>query len=70
MKLTTKQTEVYNLIKKFIKEKGYSPTIRELCKILGLNSSASIHRHLKILKQKGYITYEEGKSRTIKILNL
>lgn len=70
MKLTTKQTEVYNLIKKFIKEKGYSPTIRELCKILELNSSASIHRHLKILKQKGYITYEEGKSRTIKILDL
>ena len=32
-KLTNKQSEILTAIKKFVAEKGYAPTIRELCKI-------------------------------------
>lgn len=52
----------------YIDSKGYAPSFRELCKIANVNSSATIASHLKHLKEKKYITYDIGKSRTIKIL--
>ena len=45
------------------------PTIRELCKLTGRSSSATIHSYLEKLKRSGYIEYEKGKSRTIRLLN-
>ena len=54
-KLTDKQTKILNCIKKFIAEKGYAPTIRELCKLCNLNSTATMFVHLKNLTAKGYI---------------
>ena len=65
--LTKKQTEIYNQIKEFINKYGYSPTIRELCDLCGLSSSATMFIHLKKLRDKGAIDYEDGKSRTITI---
>lgn len=67
-RLTEKQKDVYRYLVSFINKKGYSPTVRELCKIARYNSPATIHDYLKQLKKKGYITYEETKSRTIRIL--
>lgn len=66
--MTPKQKEVLEEIKKFIKENGYSPTVRELCKIMCVSSPTTIHTHLTALKDKGYITYQEKKSRTIKVI--
>lgn len=67
-RLTEKQKDVYRYLVSFINKQGYSPTVRELCKITGYSSPATIHDYLKQLKKKGYITYEETKSRTIRIL--
>lgn len=66
-KLTSKQEEILTYIKKFIAERGYSPTIRELCKICGLSSTATMFVHLKNLTQKGYINQTENKFRTIEL---
>ena len=66
-KLTPKQEELYITIKDYIDKNKYSPSIRELCIRLGNNSPATVHTKLSLLKEKGFITYEEGKSRTIKI---
>lgn len=60
--------DILMYISDFMDQNGYSPTVRELCKETGLKSSATIHHHLKKLKEKGYIEYKENKSRTIKIL--
>ena len=54
-KLTNKQEEILTTIKKFMAEKGYAPTIRELCYLCGLNSTATMFVHLKNLTNKGYI---------------
>lgn len=67
-KLTPKQEELYITIKDYIERNKYSPSIRELCIRLGNSSSATVHTKLKLLKEKGFITYEEGKSRTIRII--
>ena len=64
--MTSSQKRVYEHINKFIKRNEYSPTVRELCKSLELSSPATVHNYLKILKKKGYITYCESKSRTIR----
>ncbi len=66
-KLTDKQTKILNCIKRFIAEKGYAPTIRELCKLCNLSSTATMFVHLKNLSTKGYITQTESKFRTIEL---
>ena len=66
-KISTKQQELYDFIKKYIKNYGYSPTIREISSVFQ-KSLGSIHPMLKRLKERGLIDYEERKSRTIKIL--
>ena len=67
-KLTTKQKETLQTLKKFIAKHGYPPTVRELCKELDLNSPATIHFHLKKLAEKGYIKKASSKNRTIELL--
>ena len=53
--LTKKQRKVLNAIEEFIFEKGYSPSVRELGKKLGLSSPATVHNYLITLEKKGYI---------------
>ena len=66
--MTKKQKIIYDTIQEFLEINGYSPSIRELCKIVGLNSSATMWVHLKKMKAKGVLDYKEGCSRTI-VLN-
>ena len=66
-KLTSKQEQILNEIKKFIANKGYAPTIRELCNICNLSSTATMFVHLKNLTTKGYISQTENKFRTIEL---
>ena len=67
-KLTRRQEEILDALKKDIAERGYPPTVREIGKIVGLSSSATIHMHLKKLEEKGYIKKEGSKNRTLEIL--
>ncbi len=67
-KLTVKQKKVYDFIRKEIREKGFPPSIREICAALGLSSTSSVHSHLSILEDKGLIRRSPYKNRTIEIL--
>lgn len=64
-KLTKKQLGVLECIEKCIKEKGYGPTVREICQELNLSSPSTVHVHLKSLEDKGYIRRDAMKSRSI-----
>ena len=66
-KLTVKQEQIMTEIKKFMAKKGYAPTIRELCDLCGLSSTATMFVHLKNLTNKGYISQTETKFRTIEL---
>ena len=46
------------LIQKNIRETGYPPTVREICKAVGVTSSATAHKYLTILEKKGYRSEE------------
>ena len=54
--VSKKQKKILEIIKTFIKENGYSPTIREICRIANIKSTASVHAHIKKLKAEGHIT--------------
>lgn len=64
-KLTKKQDEILTIIKKFIAKNGFAPTIRELCDLCNLSSTATVFVHLKNLTNKGYINQTGSKFRTI-----
>lgn len=65
--LTEMQSKIYEYIKSEIK-KGITPSIREICKAVGLSSTSSIHYHLDNLEQMGYISRPKSKKRCIEIL--
>ena len=67
-KLTSKQEKILTTIKKFLAKNGYSPTIRELCTLCSLNSTATMFVHLKNLTKKGYINQTGSKFRTIELV--
>jgi len=66
-KLTKKQEKVLQVIKKYLAENGYSPTIRELCEIFELKSTATMFVHVKKLEEKGYLKQTKSKFRTIEL---
>lgn len=45
-KLTARQADILDTIKRFMADKGYPPTVREIGSLIGLSSSATIHFHL------------------------
>ena len=67
--LTFAQTELYEWIKNYIQEFQHSPTIRQMMEAMGLRSPAPIQSRLKHLQEKGFITWQEGKARTLKLAN-
>ena len=52
--LTPKQSEVYDYVKAAMREKGYCPTVREICLAVGLTSTSSVHAHLNTLERRIY----------------
>ena len=64
-KITKRQQAVLDVIEQCIREKGFGPTVREVCQALGLSSPSTVHVHLKALEEKGLIKRDALKSRSI-----
>lgn len=58
--LTKRQKEVLDILVRETGKTGQPPTVRELGEALGLSSPASVHRHLRVLEQKGYIDFRSS----------
>ena len=67
--LTDAQNELYGWIKDYMKNFQHSPSIRQMMKAMGLKSPAPIQSRLKHLQDKGYISWQEGKARTLQIVD-
>ena len=59
-KATDKQQRVLDYVKQQIKEEGYAPSVREICKALDLKSTSTVHGYLSRLKKKGLIEKTEA----------
>lgn len=62
-----KEKQLMDAIVSYINDKGYSPTVRELGRMVGLKSSSTIHKYFGRLKCGGLITWEPKSPRTIQV---
>ncbi len=68
-KISPKQQQILNFIKSEITQKGYPPTVRNICEAVNLRSTSSVHAHLETLERNGYIRRDPAKPRAIEILD-
>ena len=68
-KITDKQSQILEYIKSEILNKGYPPSVRDICQAVNLKSTSSVHSHLETLEKNGYIRRDPTKPRTIEIID-
>ena len=68
-KISTKQQEILDYIKTEIINRGYPPTVRDICNAVNLKSTSSVHSHLATLEREGYIIRDKTKPRAIEIVD-
>jgi repressor LexA len=67
MALTRRQRQVLDVIREFIQEHGYSPSLEEIGVALGLSSVATVHKHVSLLVEKGYVQRTWNQNRSIEL---
>lgn len=68
-KISKKQQEILEYMKTQILEKGFPPSVREICEAVSLKSTSSVHAHLETLEKNGYIRRDPTHPRAIEILD-
>ena len=66
--LNKREKAILKFIEKQILTEGYPPSVREIGKAVGLNSTATVHGYLARLDEKGYIKKKDKKGRTLRLL--
>ena len=60
-----RQNDILDYMKRTIAEKGYSPTVREICAALEIKSTSTVHSDIKALEEKGLVKKDPAKPRTV-----
>lgn len=67
MKENDNKIKILKFINDFVLKHGYAPSVREICKKMGLTSTSTVFYHLKKLEDEGLINRDYGKNRAIKV---
>ena len=67
--LTTRQRQILEYIRECVHKYGYPPSVREICKSVGLCSTSTVHGYLNKLEELGFIRRDPTKNRTIELLD-
>src|SRR5579863_4961703 len=65
--LSARQRKIVAFISGWVQERGYSPSMREIGRAVGLNSTSSVEHQLAALQAKGYLHREAGCPRTMEV---
>ena len=68
-KISKKQSEILEYMKNEILNRGFPPSVREICEAVNLKSTSSVHAHLETLEKNGYIRRDPTKPRAIEIVD-
>jgi repressor LexA len=68
LKLTKRQQEIFDFVRRYAGEHGYPPTVRDIGKAIGLTSSSTVHAHLANLEKIGVLRRDPTKPRAIEVL--
>ncbi|MBQ3269078.1 MAG: transcriptional repressor LexA [Clostridia bacterium] len=63
------QQRILEFIKSEIEEKGYPPSVREICAAVGLRSTSTVHAHLNHLEEQGLIRRDSTKPRALEVMD-
>lgn len=66
--LTDRQREILVWLSRYIAEHGYSPTVREVCQAFNFSGVNGAMCHLRPLRKKGWLTWQDGHARTIRVV--
>jgi len=66
--LTERQRQTLEYIAETVQDRGYPPSVREICDALGLASSSTVHSHMQALQRKGYLKIDPTKPRAVEVL--
>lgn len=69
-KISKKQQQILDFLKKEVATKGYPPSVREICLAVGLKSTSTVHTHLTKLEEMGRIRRDPTKPRAIEIYDI
>lgn len=69
MALTRRQHQVLEVVRRFIAQNGYSPSLEEIGTELNLSSVATVHKHVSHLVQKGYVRRAWNQNRSIELVS-
>ena len=67
--LSTKQQKIIEFLRRFIREKDYPPSIRDIQEACGISSTSVVDYNLKALERMGYIHRDREVSRAIELLD-
>ncbi len=67
--ISPKQQEILDFIKQEILNRGFPPSVRDICEAVHLKSTSSVHAHLGTLEKNGFIHRDPTKPRAIEILD-
>ncbi|HKP88384.1 MAG TPA: transcriptional repressor LexA [Thermoleophilaceae bacterium] len=68
LKLTKRQQEIFDFIKRYSAKHGYPPTVRDIGKAIGLGSPSTVHAHLHNLEKLGVLKRDPSKPRALELL--
>ena len=68
-RISKKQQEILDYMKNEILNRGFPPSVREICEAVNLKSTSSVHSHLEALEKNGYIRRDATKPRAIEIID-
>jgi repressor LexA len=63
--LTRRQREIFDYVREFVRERGYSPSLEEIGAHFELTSVATVHRHVELLVEKGFLRKVANSSRSL-----
>ncbi len=66
-KMSTMRRKILDFITLSTEQNGYPPTVREICEAVGLRSPSTVHSHLKILQESGFLEKDDRKTRAISV---
>lgn len=67
--LKEREQKILDFMKKEIREKGYPPTVREICAALNIKSTSTAHKDIDSLVRKGYVKKDPAKPRAFIVID-
>ena len=64
-----REKKILEYMKKEIREKGYPPTVREICTALGIKSTSTVHKDIANLEKEGYLKKDPARPRALLVVD-